>query len=274
MCAQQLLPYLAGGFVNPVRLYLVPEPDIALQVLEEAALPLLSAQEMSRLNTHRLPKGRFTFLFTRLMLRRILSSQSNTIYPQQWQFGRNALGKPVICNPDNRLHFNLSHAGGLLAVVVAEHDVGVDAEGVSRDVAPAELSARYFLAEEHAELLSLPEELRRERFLMRWTLKEACVKASGLGIAKALKLYRILIGDDRLLQFSSLQPDQPSDHWRLWYCGIGEYHVSVAALCAADTSADEDSALTDKLYVFQMDWAGAVTAITPEKFMVSLPRAH
>src|SRR5690554_1622339 len=87
--------------------------------------------------------------------------------------------------------FNLSHADDALVIAVASHGrVGVDVESTQRAVEdPMRLAQKYFHEDEAAALLALPEEQRLSRFLVLWTLKEACVKATGQGLANTLQEF-------------------------------------------------------------------------------------
>jgi 4'-phosphopantetheinyl transferase len=75
-----------------------------------------------------------------------------------------------------------------VAVAVArDRPVGVDAEDRERRVDWAVVARRFFAPVEVASLDALATEaLRRERFFALWTLKEAWLKARGLGLALAL----------------------------------------------------------------------------------------
>lgn len=212
---------------SPVTVWLIPEPIVSLDELESTVVPTLSVQEVQRLRAQRLPKGRFTFLFTRLMVRRVLSAHCPDVAPDQWQFGRSATGKPLLLNASVPLQFNLTHASRLLAIVVGSGDLGIDVEHLRREVNSEELSLRFFLPSEHAQLMSVPDNLRHEQFLRRWTLKEACVKATGLGIARALRQYEILFDEPPCLRFTHLQHGGRLDSWQLWSLQYDDYRLSV-----------------------------------------------
>ena len=103
----------------------------------------------------------------------------------------NAHGKPFVEGHPG-VHFSVAHApGALLCAVSCDGDVGVDVELQGRTQGRsasslARLAARYFSAEEQAQLAAQPDEAaQRARFLELWTLKEAYVKALGRGIAAA-----------------------------------------------------------------------------------------
>ena len=108
--------------------------------------------------------------------------------PADWIFDKTPLGKPFLRNPlDAAPAFSLSHTRGLVACAVTHGaDVGVDVEGIDRDVDSAGIASRFFAPQEAAHLMALDEETRRGRFFELWTLKEALVKALGVGMGASL----------------------------------------------------------------------------------------
>ena len=87
---------------------------------------------------------------------------------------RSEHGKPALREyPDIR--FNLSHADGIAACIVSEHECGIDCERV-REYRP-NVARRVFTPEELAVFEYAPECERDLLFFRLWTLKEAFVKA-------------------------------------------------------------------------------------------------
>jgi 4'-phosphopantetheinyl transferase len=97
-------------------------------------------------------------------------------------------GKPYLTNhPD--IHFNITHCSGLVACAFSDSSVGIDAERIG--YFPEVLIGRV-LADSEKELLmscSHDEYLRQECFWRLWTLKEAYVKKSGVGVDTDLKAF-------------------------------------------------------------------------------------
>jgi 4'-phosphopantetheinyl transferase len=114
--------------------------------------------------------------------------------PRWLTFRSTANGKPALagCAARQRLHFNLSHSGQRIAVAVSRGGiVGVDIERV-RSVAKAPLLAARFFGEEERALLAAVDPLTYPcAFFRLWTLKEAFVKASGLGLARRLDSFAL-----------------------------------------------------------------------------------
>lgn len=92
-------------------------------------------------------------------------------------------GKPALAPPAGGLHFNVSHTGELLLVAVAQgREVGIDAEPHGR-ARPLASTARSWLADPETRALErLPPEEREQALLRLWTLKEAYLKAVGVGL--------------------------------------------------------------------------------------------
>lgn len=82
------------------------------------------------------------------------------------------------------LHFNLSHARGLVVVAVAHgRRVGVDVAWVGGAAPIDRVAERFFSPAERAALQRAPGELRRECFHTIWVRKEALLKGIGAGIS-------------------------------------------------------------------------------------------
>jgi 4'-phosphopantetheinyl transferase len=84
--------------------------------------------------------------------------------------------------------------------VALDRDVGVDVEHTATPRFDAqaclEVAASHFADSEIAGLAALPPEARRERFFAIWTLKEAYIKARGLGLALPLDSFAFEVGAD------------------------------------------------------------------------------
>lgn len=105
------------------------------------------------------------------------------------------------------VHFNISHCDGLVACAVDDSPVGVDAEKTGYY---AEILIKKVFSEEEksfftAQTVQKPEasaaaadsikELRQEWFCRFWTLKEAYVKRSGIGVDTDLKAFSFRFTD-------------------------------------------------------------------------------
>lgn len=102
-------------------------------------------------------------------------------------------GKPWFpAYPD--LHFNLSHCAGAALCLLSPYECGADAE-YPRPVKPRVLE-RVFTPKE--QRLILQSENPSLLFTRLWTMKEACVKALGTGIAYPMREIEITAKGDTL----------------------------------------------------------------------------
>jgi 4'-phosphopantetheinyl transferase len=104
-------------------------------------------------------------------------------------------GKPELAGENaERVRFSLAHSGSLMLCALTRDDaVGVDVEEIREDVEVAEIAERFFAAEEARTLLALAPAPRRAAFFACWTRKEAVLKATGDGLARALDSFVVSV---------------------------------------------------------------------------------
>jgi 4'-phosphopantetheinyl transferase len=106
--------------------------------------------------------------------------------PTAWSFEVGAHGKPRISGAAGP-QFNLSHCEGLVACAVSfAGDIGVDVECLDRQPPLCPLDPNVFAGAERTWLQGLPGALKSIGFFQIWTLKEAYIKATGLGLTQRL----------------------------------------------------------------------------------------
>jgi len=152
---------------------------------------LLDAEERARANRFRFRHDRESYVAAHALLRAMLSDRI-PVAPPRWRFTTNPQGKPEAVMPAGqpRLRANLSHTRGLAAVALTvDHDVGVDVEWRSRDGLTLELADRFFAPAEVAALEAMPAPRLNEGLFAFWTLKEAFIKAVGLGLSLPLDVF-------------------------------------------------------------------------------------
>ena len=129
---------------------------------------------------------------TRALVRTVLSTYHPSVDPRAWAFEIGQFGRPEIAGPSVQptLRFNLSHTDGMVVCLVAgDREIGVDVEDTQRTGYTVEIADRYFSPAEVRELRSWPAERQAERFFDYWTLKEAYIKARGLGLQLPLDQF-------------------------------------------------------------------------------------
>jgi 4'-phosphopantetheinyl transferase len=170
--------------VLTLDLWLLREPATLPPALAASWEALLSAAERQRWQRFAREEERRRFLLVRALLRTVLG-RALELPPAALQLVADPLGKPRLAGlpPGRELQFNLSHTRGLSALAVCRGaEVGVDVEDTRREVEHLALARRYFATREVEALELLSAAAQRELFFSQWTLKEAWVKAKGLGL--------------------------------------------------------------------------------------------
>lgn len=218
---------------NEIHLYFSYSEQISDPALLHRYESLLTDDERTQMSRLYFARHRHQFLITRTLLRTSLSSYLQ-VEPADWRFGKNAYGKPEIIFPEIScpVRFNLSHCEGVvLCGIVRDHDIGVDVEDTQRSTSAAlDSLSSYFSESEIAGLARLPEDQQKQRFFDYWTLKEAYIKARGLGLAIPLSKFSFQFEADRLSGFET-HPDLEDDaaNWQFWRLPMAErYRIAVA----------------------------------------------
>lgn len=180
-------------FTNDVSL---PEPGVihlwhstlACPRIEAWSAPtaVLDLEERGKSARYRRPVDQFRFAAAREFLRRTLSSYLR-IPPADVVFRPGLHGKPELGPPQSEsgLTFNLSHSEDLVVCAVTRtNPIGVDVERVRPIPELTAMTSRFFAPEERSHLDSLPEDDRLTAFFRIWTLKEAYLKAVGVGLSQ------------------------------------------------------------------------------------------
>jgi len=222
------------GITNEdIHLWLAFPEEIDDPELLAAYSGLMTPEERARGQRFHFERHRQQFLVARALVRTTLSRYTGTA-PEQWRFSVNHYGRPEIESPTGlaQLRFNLSHTGGIAVLaVVLESDIGVDVEDTSRARPSVELANRYFSKSEAAALRELPPALQPGRFLEYWTLKEAYIKARGMGLSIPLEQFSFHLEDNGPLHvsFDASIHDRPDD-WQFWLMQITERYKASLAL--------------------------------------------
>lgn len=212
-------------------------PDDLLE--EEAAAAcarLLNDDELARWQRHKFDGNRREYLATHALARTALSHH-RALAPESWRFRLNDYGKPAI-DPECGLRFNLSNSTGLVVCLIGEGaEVGVDVEPQARARSILEIGPRVFAPREQAQLEDLPEDARPERALRLWTLKEAYIKARGMGLALPLnKFYFVFQGANDIRMEMDADFDDEPGRWR--FCLL-EHSAHCLALMVENRAAPE-----------------------------------
>jgi 4'-phosphopantetheinyl transferase len=196
--------------------------QIALDDVGSAdCLAVVSRAERERAERFGFPHLRQRHLAAHAALRGVLGRVLGQ-EPHRIELGLDAHGKPRLAQAGPPLFFNLSHSGErALVALSARGSVGVDIERCRPNPHLIPLVERYFSPSERQAFRALDDEERLVGFYRWWTCKEACLKATGLGLRYPLDGFsveyrlgrtpRVLeaTGPVRGLELQSLELQQP-----------------------------------------------------------------
>ena len=170
---------------------------------DNEAWRILDGQERGRASRFVFEPDRVRYVAAHALLRHALSAVA-AAPADAWRFEAPPNHKPRIAGPlTDGLAFSLTHTPGLVACAIGRvAQLGIDAESLDARVDALELATQHFSAPEVCALRACPPEERQRRFIELWTLKEAYVKAIGLGLAHPLDRFGFSV-DDKTTTFHS-----------------------------------------------------------------------
>lgn len=144
------------------------------------------------------------FLRARLVVRQLLGERL-AVSPAELRVAHTPDGKPFL--PDHpQLHINWSRSERLLLLAAADTGpIGVDIERLRPVPAAMDALATIYPA--------LPVTADPETFFPAWTLLEASVKATGLGLARGAKDVDLAFGPGGTVSLRGILGHGPSDAW-------------------------------------------------------------
>jgi 4'-phosphopantetheinyl transferase len=218
---------------NRVQLWFAPVAEVYDAAQLAAYETLLNDDERARWRRFHYAVDRQRFLVGRAFMRTVLAECLGHGDPATLQFSYSTHGKPELAGPHaGKLHFNLSHTDAMLVLAIdRRHAVGVDVEAVTRKVELLALAKRYFAAHEYEELADLDDTAQRERFFALWTLKEAWLKARGLGLHIPLDDFSFnLAGKLPVVAFGP-QLNERADAWQFRLLAQNQFRIALAVQC-------------------------------------------
>lgn len=232
-----MTPGPTNGKPARVCLWVARPGAISDSALLERYRALLTHDERSRLERRRGEHAR-DYLVTRALVRWALS-RSVPVAPGSWELAEGEHGKPRVVGPAEALpiSFNVSHSGSVVVCAVADGTaIGVDVEALDRVRRFEKIATRFFAPREAAAVCASAAADRSARFYERWTLKEAYIKARGLGISMPLSAFWFELRGDGSprISFDERIEDDPNA-WQFWQARIDERHLAAVAFgCGAD----------------------------------------
>lgn len=217
-----------------------PAVDVVAVATDDVPVDVSAVLE-SRLTTdERARHARFVravdrdaFVISRALVRACLTMHGG-LPPSAWRFAANAHGCPSVIAAQAGtppLQFNLSHTSGLAVVAVTRGPrIGVDVEAVDRTLRH-DIAGHHFAAAEVAALRALPDDEQGLAFFDYWTLKEAYIKARGLGLAIPLGEFAFTLAppaSPRVTFASGFDDD--AARWQFWQTWATSRHRVALAI--------------------------------------------
>jgi 4'-phosphopantetheinyl transferase len=196
-------------------------------------LRALSPDERSRAERFYFPRDRRRYIIAHGFLRAVLARYLG-VDPGDVLVRYLPSGKPELApeRSADRLQFNLSHSHELaLCAIGRGRRLGIDVEWIRRDLAGEGIAERLFAPCEAAALRILPRSRQTEGFFARWTLKEAYLKARGVGLRVPLNQFAVTLAADQsaALLFDATDR-QAASRWSLQSLDVGAAYAAALAV--------------------------------------------
>ena len=220
-----------------VQLWLMQLPQPSLSINEGSVAELLDAEEFQRWKRFAFYEDAQRFLAGRAFLRIALGTVL-AVPPREIAFSAGAFGKPTLAVTGiDRLRFSLSRTSQTIALALTERlDVGVDIEHLERGPDVAQQAEIFCDVRELEAMAAMPVARRVDRLIQTWTLKEAFLKAKGVGLSMPLDHFGFdfFAAAPPHIHFAHPGRDSPSD----WYFAslsptVGSW-VSIAVRLAGE----------------------------------------
>ena len=198
---------------------------------EDEALKWLDERESSRRSSFINPGPRRRFVLCRAALRAILCRELGC-RREELEFGTSYYEKPfaIVRGKPRPISFNVSHSGknGIIAFS-SEGRVGVDVEDVTPRNNMGLLAEAAFTTSEQIDLGSVDGTEKLRLFFRIWTMKEALIKAVGMGLSLDMSSFEIPAAMRRRAANSVFSlPQAPSVYWRLESISNRDYCAALA----------------------------------------------
>lgn len=140
-------------------------------------------------------------------------------------------GKPYISNYEN-IHFNMSHAGRMVACAISDEEIGIDIEKID-PLIDMKIAQTFFYNSEYDNIKK--SDNRVDQFFKYWVLKESYMKYTGLGFLLDLDKFEIVI-DDGETKVKNQNPElkENEDDVKFSYFDLNQYKLAICSENEAD----------------------------------------
>ncbi len=159
---------------------------------------------------------------TRAALRRLLVAKVAGL-PSQLKFVMNNYGKPYLQGVTG-IDFNVSHAGEFALIAISTNgQIGVDIENCDRQLDVRALTEYVFTCSERQDELATAKD-----FFKRWVVKEAVLKAIGVGISEHLQAVSVFADDNESYRVTCDHPEWSGI--KAWSIEVPDHYAAALAI--------------------------------------------
>ncbi|MBT2336867.1 4'-phosphopantetheinyl transferase superfamily protein [Variovorax paradoxus] len=182
--------------------------DFDLDAEASAARQTLTPAERAKADRFARTADRVRFTETRAALRSLLAQRLGC-EPAEVPLAASPYGKPFLDHAGAALPFNLSHSGAHALIALGDarvaREVGIDIEECRANVDIEAVSSLTFTERECREVRDAGNRLHA--LYSRWVVKEAALKAIGVGVAEHLKSIVIHPGANGQFSLECIVPE-------------------------------------------------------------------
>ena len=214
---------------NEIKVWLFETPAILSSEFFTTCRCLLTPAEQAYAD-QKPTQAQRNYVVKQAFLRHVLAQYHSNCAATSLSFTHNPHGKPSISSPDTALRFNLSHSGQWHAVAVGlARDIGVDIEAIKPTRRVKRIAQHYFHPQEKDYLATFHDTDFIHPFYSIWTLKEALVKAAGVGMSQPFNQFSVIAKSHARTQAWQLRSSISlcTKSWVLQHCKVSN-KVSLA----------------------------------------------
>jgi 4'-phosphopantetheinyl transferase len=172
-------------------LWLIDEADVVPAVKRYGVMDLISAEEALRYGRLRSPRARRQHLGARMLVRYVLAAYTG-VRPETLRFQAGPFGRPELVSNPLSLDFNISHTNGLIGCILTrDQRCGIDLEQTPPARETAKGILQFLGTEEQQRVQRLPESAKDLAILDYWVIKQAYLKALGVGFTRSVDSFTV-----------------------------------------------------------------------------------
>jgi 4'-phosphopantetheinyl transferase len=181
----------AAPLTRCADLWLLEERAVDRGAADFRVMEIMSSEERRRYARLRGERPKRLHLGARMLVRYVLAAYTG-VRPQDLQFEVGLAGRPRLVPNPTGLQFNISHTTGLIGCVLTQdRGCGLDVEGVPLAPEVAQAMLRFLAQEERDAVGRRGRPDQGRAVLEHWVVKEAYLKALGVGLTRGLDSFTV-----------------------------------------------------------------------------------